>query len=178
MISAVRAKGKRHNKCSMLKLHSSKPVLSLSKMEFCHLNSLILSAGGKVMRSVNSNAPSLCILFALLWSAFSGSFHWKTSILQYIATQTQFLERGKDYYCTAENKHVQTTHTCICPTGQEKMPPASASNLANPPMSFQFSKSAEKLAAHQEQAVKKRAMVITDIMACRFMLLKIWKWQQ
>ena len=75
----------------------------------------------------------------------------------------------------AENKQVQTTHSCICPTEQEKIPPASASNLANPSMLFLSSKSAEKLAAHQEKAFKKRTVVITDIMAHRFMLLKIRK---
>lgn len=75
----------------------------------------------------------------------------------------------------AEIKHVQTTHSCICPIEQEKIPPASTSNLANPSILFPSSKSAEKLAAHQEKAFKKRTVAITDIIACRSMLLKIRK---
>lgn len=55
----------------------------------------------------------------------------------------------------------------------EKIPLASASNPANPSMLFLSPKSAEKLAAHQERAFKKRTVAISDIMAHRFVLLKV-----
>lgn len=73
-----------------------------------------------------------------------------------------------------ENKHVHRLHILAFVLG-EKIPPASASNQANPSVSFLPSSSAEKPAAVQEKALKKGTVVISDIMACRIMLPKTRK---